>query len=66
MTERPAGQSLSRYSYLYDPGSSVSLLLDASGNAKESYGYSAYGSKNAAISKTASGFSTGTVRRLAH
>ena len=39
MTEWPAGQSLSRYSYLYDPGSSVSLLLDASGNAKESYGY---------------------------
>jgi RHS repeat-associated protein len=50
-----------RYSYLYDPGNSVSMLLDSSGNAKESYGYKAYGSSNAALSKKASGFSTGSV-----
>jgi RHS repeat-associated protein len=51
----------SRYSYLYDPGDSVSLLLDQSGNVKESYGYSACGNANASISKKASGFSTGRV-----
>jgi RHS repeat-associated protein len=50
-----------RYSYLYDPRSSVSMLLDSSGNVKESYGYTAYGSKNAAVTKSASGFSSGKV-----
>ena len=32
-----------RYSYLYDPRSSVSLLVDQTGGVEESYGYSAYG-----------------------
>ncbi len=50
-----------RYSYLYDPGSSVSLLVDSTGAVKESYGYTAYGSDNGAISKKASGFSQGSV-----
>ncbi len=46
----------SRFSYLYDPHGSVSLLLDQSSAVKASYGYSAYGSANTAISKTAAGF----------
>ncbi len=45
-----------RFSYLYDPHGSVSLLLDQSSAVKASYGYSAYGSANTAISKTAAGF----------
>ncbi len=45
-----------RFSYLYDPHGSVSLLLDQTSAVKASYGYSAYGSANPAISKTASGF----------
>ncbi|MHB8059518.1 MAG: RHS repeat-associated core domain-containing protein [Gaiellaceae bacterium] len=57
----PGGGAALRYSYLYDPGSSISMLLDySSGAAKESYGYSAYGSKNASISKSAAGFDTTT------
>ncbi len=56
-SDHPGGMGVSRYSYLHDPGSSVSLVLDSTGQAKESYGYSAYGSPNSAISKTASGFS---------
>ena len=50
-----------RYSYLYDPRNSVSLLVDQAGGVKESYGYSAYGSANTTLSKKASGFSTGVV-----
>jgi RHS repeat-associated protein len=49
-----------RYSYLYDPHTSVSLLLDQANAVKESYGYSAYGAANAALTKTASGFSNTT------
>jgi len=47
----------SRLSYLYNPHGDVSLLLDQANTVKASYGYSAYGSANAAITKTASGFS---------
>jgi RHS repeat-associated protein len=50
----------SRYSYLYDPHDSVSLLLDQSNGVKQSYGYTAYGSPNASITKTAAGFNSQT------
>ena len=53
--------SSNRYSYLYDPRSNVSLLVDQAGGVEESYGYSAYGSPNASLTKKASGFSTGAV-----
>ncbi len=49
----------SRYSYLYDPHGSVSLLVDQTGAPKASYGYGAYGNPNAALTKTAAGFSPG-------
>ncbi len=49
-----------KYSYLYDPHGSVSVLIDQSNTVKESYGYSAYGSANAALTKTASGFNSST------
>jgi RHS repeat-associated protein len=45
-----------RYSYLYDAHGSVSLLVDQSNAVDASYAYSAYGSTNPAISKTAAGF----------
>ena len=45
-----------RLSYLYDPHGSVSLLVDQANAVKASYGYTAYGSANAALSKTAGGF----------
>ena len=47
-----------RYSYHYDPHGSVSLLLDQTGAPKASYGYSAYGNPNSALTKTAAGFSS--------
>ncbi len=50
----------SRYSYLYEPHGSVSLLADQSGTIKASYGYSAYGKSVAALTKTAAGFPAGT------
>jgi RHS repeat-associated protein len=49
-----------RYSYLYDPHTSVSLLIDQANTVKESYGYSAYGGANAALTRTASGFNAKT------
>jgi RHS repeat-associated protein len=49
-----------RYSYLYDPHGSISLLIDQNNATKESYGYRAYGASNAALSKTAAGFSAQT------
>jgi RHS repeat-associated protein len=49
-----------RYSYQYDPHGSVSLLLDQTGTAKASYGYSAYGNANTALTKTAAGFTAAT------
>jgi RHS repeat-associated protein len=61
MTDWPAGQSLQRYSYLYDPGSSVSLLINWAGVQEESYGYNAYGDPNNDLSKKADGFSTAPV-----
>ena len=54
------GATTSRYSYLYDPHTSVSLLIDQANVVKESYGYVGYGAANAALSKTAAGFSNKT------
>ncbi|MFN0027846.1 MAG: LamG-like jellyroll fold domain-containing protein [Acidimicrobiales bacterium] len=51
------GSTTNRYSYLYDPHTSVSVLIDQIGAVKEAYGYSAYGVANAVLTKTASGFS---------
>jgi RHS repeat-associated protein len=48
----------SRYSYLYDPHGSVSLLIDQSNTVVASYGYSAYGGTKAALTKTATGFNS--------
>jgi RHS repeat-associated protein len=48
------------YSYSYDPHGSVSVVLDQAGLVKASYGYTAYGSANTALTKTASGFSAAT------
>lgn len=59
IAEDKSGQ-LNRYSYLYDPHSSVSLLIDQSNVVKESYGYQAYGAANAALTRTASGFDNKT------
>ncbi len=62
LSSKPNSQApVEHYSYLYDPGSSVSLLVDSTGAVKESYGYTAYGSDNGAISKKAAGFSAGKV-----
>ncbi len=44
-----------RYSYLFDPHGSVSLLLDQANQVKASYGYTAYGAPNAALTKRAAG-----------
>jgi hypothetical protein len=43
MSDQRAGQSATDYSYGYDVLGSVSQLIDDSGQAKASYGYSAYG-----------------------
>lgn len=45
-----------RYSYVYDPHGSVSLLLDQANGVKASHGYTAYGVNNAALTKTSVGF----------
>jgi RHS repeat-associated protein len=49
-------EGANRYSYLYDPHGSVSLLLDQSDGVRASYGYAAYGAANAALTKSAAGF----------
>ncbi len=49
-----------RYSYLYDPHGSISLLIDQNNTVKESYAYTAYGAPNSALTKTAAGFNTKT------
>ncbi len=54
------GATTSQYSYLYDPHTSVSLLIDQANTVKESYGYAGYGAANAALSRTAAGFSNKT------
>lgn len=54
-------EGANRYSYLYDPHTSVSLLIDQANAVKESYGYTAYGAANAALTKSASGFDNQSV-----
>lgn len=61
MTEWPSGQTMKRLSYLIEPGSSTSVLINQQGEAKESYGYFAYGSDNGALSRTTTGYSDGPV-----
>jgi RHS repeat-associated protein len=46
-----------RYSLLYDPHSSVSLVVDQTGAPKASYGYTAYGTAVTNLTKAAAGFS---------
>jgi RHS repeat-associated protein len=48
------GSTTSRYSLVTNPQSSVSLLLDLSGNPKQSYGYSAYGQANSTLTQNGS------------
>ena len=50
LTDRSGGNA-NRYSLVANPQNSVSLLLDASGNVKQSYGYSAYGQANSALTQ---------------
>jgi len=51
MTNTPSGQAATTYSYGYNVHDSVSLLLDPNGNAKASYGYSAYGDQDTSLSQ---------------
>jgi RHS repeat-associated protein len=51
MTTTPTGQAATTYSYGYNVHDSVSLLLDPNGNAKSSYGYSAYGDQDTSLSQ---------------
>jgi RHS repeat-associated protein len=51
MTNTPNGQAATTYSYGYNVHDSVSLLLDPNGNAKSSYGYSAYGDQDTSLSQ---------------
>jgi RHS repeat-associated protein len=57
ITHTPAGGATSRYSYTFDPHGSIELLLDQNRNVKAAYGYTAYGSSNVSLTKTATGFS---------
>ena len=50
----------SRYSILVDPRWSTSMLLDQNRVVKAAYGYSAYGSADSALTKTAAGFNAST------
>lgn len=56
----PQGLPTSRFSYLNDTHGSVSLLVDQTSTVELSYGYGAYGTSNAALTKTAPGFSAST------
>jgi YD repeat-containing protein len=51
MTNTPSGQPATTYSYGYNVHDSVSLLLDPNGNAKSSYGYSAYGDHDRSLTQ---------------
>lgn len=54
LSETSSGTT-SRFSYVYDPHGSVSLLLDQTSGVKASYGYKAYGAPNTTLTNT-SGF----------
>lgn len=49
MTNTPAGQAASRFTYGYDPHGNIALLLKQAGGAQASYGYEAYGSANSPL-----------------
>jgi RHS repeat-associated protein len=51
MTYQRAGNPAKDFYYGYDPHGSVSLLLDDAGNAQASYGYTAYGNPDVAITE---------------
>jgi RHS repeat-associated protein len=51
MTRTPTGGTVERYTFGYDAHGSVSLLLNQAGQATASYGYRAYGGKNAELTK---------------
>jgi RHS repeat-associated protein len=51
MTVTPASSTPTTYSYGYDVHGSVSLLVDPSGNAKATYGYTPYGAPDSAVSQ---------------
>ena len=51
MTETPSGGASQRYSYAHDAHGNVSLLLQESGAAKASYGYTAYGDEDTTLTK---------------
>jgi YD repeat-containing protein len=51
MTVKPSGGSVTTYTYGYNLHSSVSLLIDPSGNSKAAYGYRPYGDQDAALTK---------------
>jgi RHS repeat-associated protein len=56
----PQGSATSRYSYTNDDHGSISLLIDQASTVDLSYGYNAYGSSNASLTKTATGFNADT------
>jgi len=60
LTDTPAGGSTGRYSYAFDPHGSVELVLDQNRTVQAAYGYTAYGSSNLSLTKTAAGFSPNT------
>ena len=55
ITDDPAGGSKSTYTYAYDPHGSVSLLLNSVGTPSASYGYTAYGDVDPALTTGAAG-----------
>jgi RHS repeat-associated protein len=50
LTDTPTGGSPARSDFEYDPHGSASLLLDPSGSAAASYGYTPYGAADAQLS----------------
>jgi RHS repeat-associated protein len=51
MTRTPAVGSAARYNYGTDPHGSVSLLIDPTGASNATYGYTAYGDADGALTK---------------
>lgn len=55
LTDAITGGDTNRYSYLYDPHGSISLLIDQSNSVKASYGYTGYGNASS-LTQAAGGF----------
>jgi RHS repeat-associated protein len=53
-------EGAARFSYVLNPHGGTSLLIDQSRAVKAAYAYSAYGSANTALTKTAAGFNPGS------